>query len=207
MSYIDANYVRANRILPSSLSSGGTTFTDTSGGVGAGILGGGIVQVCWGRFDSRSSFIANNTGTRVGPSLGWQVEINPRSSSNKMMVYVQWSGEITETHNHTMGITRRVGGTYTNIGPLDTDGNRNSGIACPYMTFASSVGNNGSTPACATYWVLDEPGTTAEIQYMPWVRDTSGSTSTMYINRTISDIDNAQYEAMISTMMVWEVSF
>lgn len=38
MAYIDANYVRANRVLPSSLSSGGSSFSETAGGTGAGPL-------------------------------------------------------------------------------------------------------------------------------------------------------------------------
>lgn len=43
MSYIDANYVRANRILPTSLSGGGSSFSKTTGGSGYGVNGGGII--------------------------------------------------------------------------------------------------------------------------------------------------------------------
>ena len=34
MAYIDANYVRANRVLPSSLSSGGSFFSETAARMG-----------------------------------------------------------------------------------------------------------------------------------------------------------------------------
>ena len=207
MSYIDANYVRANRILPTSLSSGGSTFSETTGGSGYGVLGGGIVQVVWGRFDSRTSVLTSSSGTRIGPSVGWQVEIVPRSSSNKILVYVQWSGEIIDTHNMVMGITRRnvTASTYTDIGPTSGDGSRNSGIAPPYMSYAAGAANNVSSPEGATYWTLDQPNTTNTLQYMPWVR--TRSNRTMYLGRTVDDLNQDNREAMINTMMAWEVSF
>jgi len=208
MAYIDANYVRANRVLPSSLSSGGSFFSETAGGTGAGPLGGGVVQVCWGRFDSRTSTVVSSSGGRLGPSLGWQVEINPRNSTNRMMVYVQWTGEIDNPWDLTLGVTRRVGGTYTDIASRVGDGsNRNSGIAPPYMTWATTSANNLNSPTCATYWVTDNPNTTSEIQYMPWAKWDAASSTTMYINRTFADANGGNYEAGICTMMVWECSY
>jgi len=207
MASIDADYVKANRIMPYSDLSyyyiGGQEITDTSDGPGYGIQGGGIVQVCWGRFDSVITWSITSSGTTVGNFF--QVQISPRRSTNKMLVYTQWSGEFNSTHNMTFGITRQVGSNSTTIGPTSGDGNRNSGIAPPYMSYAAAAANSVSTPEAAVYWTLDQPNTTSTIQYFPWVK--TDTNRTMYINSTVTDGNSNQYERMICTMMVWEVSF
>ena len=210
MSRLDPNHVRVDRIFPPSLSGGpgGYNFSETGNGQGQGIIGGGIVQVVWGRFDSATSnYIGGGlNGSLVGPSLGWQVEIVPRHPRNKILIYCQWSGEVSGTHDVMASLDRRNvnTGSYTTIGTQSGDGNRLTGITPPKMSYAQAASNNASTPESFTLWFVDEPNTTNTLQYMPRVY--ARTARTMYIGRCQSDTNSRGYERMINTMMAWEIS-
>lgn len=219
MAKLDTNHLRVDRIFPTNLSNvggqgpGGLFFTETgTAGQGEGVNCGGIVQVVWGRFDSATSAsIPGNTGgTRIGPSLGWQVEITPKSRLNRILIYCQWSGEISTPWSMVCGLTRRDvnQGTYTTIGPQSGDGNRLSGISVPKISYAQAAGNNASTPESFTLWFVDSPGNSfrapGPLQYMPWIA--TNANRTMYIGRTQGDSNTRGHERMINTMMAWEIS-
>jgi len=144
-----------------------------------------------------SQSLSNSAFTNI---TGLEVSITPSSTSNKILIFVEWCGEHSEDnpHNNLFGIKRNS----TDIGLPSSYGSRQPGIAPINISFGS---NADSTPENATYNFLDSPNTTSSITYRATIF-CQGSGQTLYNNRTVSDSDVIDYERLTSSITVMEIA-
>lgn len=149
-----------------------------------------------------STIYSQSTGANVYTEVSGLsgVQITPRRSFNRILIYVKWCGEIASMWDVTWTMGRN--GSLINL-PSGYS-NRNAGATCAADTYSSSAVNNASTPAQMNFWTLDTPSTTSTINYSLYIR--SRTNQTLYTNRTQSDTNNNSYERMISSIHLLEVS-
>jgi hypothetical protein len=82
-------------------------------------------------------------------------------------------------------------------------GSKSAAIAMAGLGYFDN--DNDSTPATVNFHYFDSPATTSTITYAPGVGTTDG-TKTIYINRTVSDIDTIGYERGISSITLMEIA-
>jgi len=139
--------IRTNSIVP-------------SGGVVAGATGGGIIQVV-------QDFITTSAST-TSTSLvqtGLSATITPRSTSNKILIWVNGIGSAGGTDQVAFQMRR---GTGTNIANQATSINFSSQVTC-------AVCEGQRTRQPLNFCLLDEPGTTSATTYHLYWRTSSGT--------------------------------
>ena len=82
------------------------------------------------------------------------------------------------------------------------DGNRNCGISTSTISYGGST-DADSTPEVANYSYFDSPNTTSQITYKVGVL--TNSNTSVYINRTASNVDTNEYERGISFISATEI--
>lgn len=180
MSTLESNYLSTD------------TLTDGSN------LGNVIQTVVLDNSTTYSQLTGANVYTAITGLSG--VQITPRRSSNRILIYAKWCGEIQSMWDVTWTIARN--GSLISFPSFY--GSRNAGTTCGADTYSQAGGNNASTPAQMNFWTLDQPSTTSTTTYSLVVR--SRINRTIYTNRTISDTNNVAYERMISSIHLLEVS-
>lgn len=189
MSVLEQNVVRCNRLYP-------------IGGIPSGAFSGGVIQMASMTYSTPTTLAVLATNLTALP---YSITITPRNSSNRMLIYVRWCGELDDGHDTTFCVRRTGPSVGTNfLGTNHSDGLRNVGIAVPVMSYAAAAGNNDSTPEACQFWYSDTPNTSGAVTYTPFVRSTIEQT--IRINRTWTDTDSSSYERMISGIIVLEVS-
>ena len=88
----------------------------------------------------------------------------------------------------------------TAIGVGTSTGNRQA------ITSALGAANTGQTLVSTTAVFLDSPATTSATTYSANVSHGSGTTRTLYVNRTVDDTNNDEFPRSISTITVIEVT-
>jgi len=165
--------VRTNSIVP-------------IGGVPGGASGGGIIQtVSTTKTDSFTFSVSQGSFTDI---TGMSVSITPRSSSNKICVFVSLGSS-----GSGMDALYRIVRDSTVIG-AGTAGTIGNGFNC-YQ------GNDGGKVFSTGFYFLDSPATTSAITYKIQGTQTGGS-GTVHIGRRQAD-SSAGYS---NTIMVMEVS-
>lgn len=132
------------------------------------------------------------TGTSAADITGLTVAITPASASNKVLVIAQ----ITASFATQEAFLRLSGGNATTyIGA--TAGSRTRGVTQP----AENAGGGRATTQTLIY--LDSPATTSAVTYavQGWV--VSGGS--LYINRSVTDTDNANFLRGASSITAIEV--
>lgn len=161
--------------------------------------GGGVVQTNYSHVTTITSrALTANTDISVSEI---STSITPKSSSNGILIYARWSGEIDNLWNVMWGLQRN--GTYL-TNPGNTPGSRTYGVLPGGDSYAAAAENNASTPAMVDFWWYDEPGSTNTLTYTLTCRSVNGLV--LYINRTFTDANNSSHERMTSGIMLWEIA-
>ena len=164
------------------------------------IAGGGIIQVRRAIYSTPATFSHGTDSLVQLPGLS--ISITPKSSSNRILIYIRFNGEIQNSHNALFHVLKN--GSSITV-PTVSFSNRNYGLIPPGESYAVNAGNFGSTPCTADYWWMDAPGTTSSVTYAAGCRF-SYSQGTECINRTRSDSNTTGYERMSSEIVVMEVT-
>lgn len=173
---------------------------------------GAPIQTRFKHFTHRSSqsLTGDSTPTVNNVITNFQSSITPRKTGNKILIGVQWCGEIDDLWNAAFMIKRTTGGTFAfteDFGNQTVGWNpaMQAGTATGFDTYAAAAENNASTPASCTFWVWDGYVSSTNITtYALAVR--CSQNETIYTNRTQSDTDNDQHERFQSWMCLMEFS-
>tara|TARA_E500000081_G_C6017244_1_gene298491 strand:- start:32 stop:571 length:540 start_codon:yes stop_codon:yes gene_type:complete len=172
----------------------------TNGGVAAsGIPSGGIVQVKHAqKTDTGDVAISANTDTIIHTDL--QVTITPTSANS----IIKLKGQIFGEHGDADNIYNHMVFFYRDTTKLasPTAGSRTSGVATMTRTYTTL--NADTTPEYAYYAYFDSPSTTSAITYKLGIR--AATAETFYINRTVTDGDDAGSERGTSFISATEIA-
>jgi len=173
------------------LSYSGTAWVPAASGASLGA--GTILQVVQGvKTDPQFSSVVSGGTVAIS---GLSASITPRATSSKVLVMYDISGA---PGNTGYSIILERGGTPISLG--DADGSR---------TQVTSGGNitGGSAPTgVAAAIVLDSPNTTSSVTYTFSIVNSSGTTQTLLINRSIDDSNAARYTRAASRVTLMEVA-
>jgi len=161
---------------------------------------GTVLQTVHKQSLTTSSLTSDSGGNQIS---ALSTNITPKSSSSKFLITVTICGEFSNSgqpYNSMFSISRTIGGTHTELVASST-GNRTAGIMTPTISFQV---NASSTMEAASYQYVDSPNTTSQITYAPRVK--SNTSNTFYLNRTVSDTNNADYERGTSTIVIQEIA-
>jgi len=168
-------------------------FLISDGGVlkriDASFIGGGLVQVVQGTYDSMTSTSSHNTMV----DMGLNVNITPSSSSNKVLCFfnvnLQPNGD-----GYSGGISIVRGSTAIRTG----SSGQNRGTA---QIWSGEGSNNKYHMNHFTGMVLDSPSTTSQTNYK--VQFASGySGQTVYVNRNYSNVNHFDSTCTIVCMEI-----
>lgn len=160
---------------------------------------GGIIQtVILNDTTQRSQSFTINTRASI---TGLSASITPRRSSNSILIYVRWCGEVSTLWNSMFGL-RRNG---TDIGNPTALSLQEAGITCGMDTYSANAAENASTPAQMNFWYRDSPATTSDVTYDVTFISSAG-TVTLCTNRTITNSNTSSYELPTSSVYLLEVS-
>jgi len=139
--------------------------------------------------------LGQNTDTTV---TGMTVNITPSFSNSIILLTGQIMGEHTHPHNMLFTFFRDT----TKLGQ-PAGGSRNVGIA----PFPNTYHNDAaSTPEFVNFQHHDTPSTTSQITYKITGNTNQSSSTTLFVNRTITDTDNSAYERGMSFIMAQEIA-
>jgi hypothetical protein len=162
----------------------------------AGATGGKILQVV--STTKTDTFSASVAGGGTTSLTGLTATITPSATASKILVFATVTGSQSTEYASMMAILTRGG---TPIGVGDTAGSRTPITAgmVARLTNSSDIGE-------ATVLYLDSPSSTSALTYGIDLLNSSGSTRTIYVNRTVADADVAERPRSSSTITVMEVS-
>jgi len=205
--------------MPISINGSGTVTGISVGGLPDGIVdtdmiaakavtapkrgAGAILQVVNTHVTAASSVSMN--GNEFTNLSVINTSITPSSTSSKILVNMYLMGEGNDNDsNFITRVERDISGgtTGTRLGGVDSG----SRLGCfQAVTEAHDSGNTGSTTTYIQFSnYLDSPNTTSACTYKLFIRNDSNRT--WYINRTVSDPDNASGERGHSFCTLMEVA-
>jgi len=181
----------ANRVL---------TLPDANGTIATTTTAGKILQVVQGGSNVASSASVASKATQ---DTGIQVSITPSSASSKILVIATISGSASANiNNWAMTLQKKTGsGSFANLTAANgaADGSRYLSISGTNMDNVYSMFNVG-------FNFLDTAGSTDTLIYRAAYFNSSGSTRTLYINRSSQDTDNNDYTRGASWIQAMEVA-
>ena len=127
----------------------------------------------------------------------FNVIITPNSTSSIIKLEANIMYESANAPQDTMWFFYR---NTTKLGATGNLGSRKGGISSGVISYRD---NNASTPEFATLAYFDQPQTTSAITYKLGVI-TSASNS-LFINRTVSDLNSGGYERGVSLISATEI--
>ena len=161
---------------------------------------GKILQVVQGGSNVASSASVASKATQ---DTGIQVSITPSSASSKILVIATISGSASANiNNWAMTLQKKTGsGSFANLTAANgaADGSRYLSISGTNMDNVYSMFNVG-------FNFLDTAGSTDTLIYRAAYFNSSGSTRTLYINRSSQDTDNNDYTRGASWIQAMEVA-
>lgn len=128
---------------------------------------------------------------------GMTLNITPNFSNSIILLTAQIMGEHTYPHNLMFTFFRDS----TRLGQPTAD-TRNVGIAPFPITYN---GDAATTPEFVYFGHHDEPSSTSQITYTIRGNTSTGSSTTLFVNRTINDLDGTTYERGMSFLMAQEI--
>ena len=183
-------------------SDGSTTISGnaTCSGTATGFGGGKLLQVVQGGSNVASS---QSVASKATADTGIQVSITPSSASSKILIIATISGcKSANIYNWAMTLQKKTGsGSFANLTAANgaAAGNRYLAISGTRMDNIYSMYNVG-------FNFLDTAGSTDTLIYRAAYFNSSGSTRTLYINRTADDSDNNDYPRGASWIQALEVA-
>ena len=217
--FSDAIYRSVDKIFPIGFS---PSLSGTPGHSATYSLG-GLVQVqqrCFAQPSSHSILKnvwwwpdQNNNNTLTS----YTCRIYPRSTSNKIIIYVRWCGEWSGQASNAMAIRRTYNGDYTTAtllnrnSSINGDGNRTSCIS-PVISSHSAIPpagtDTGSTPEQCACWYIDRGHNASGGNYVEYGPAFKNGTAnrTVYTNRCSGDSNTSGRERLISQVILFEFS-
>lgn len=179
------------------------SIQNAAGNVSIPVMAGAIIQVqheqlLTGTFSQSitalTDSVVNNFPT---------VTITPTSTSSKIKIDCQWSGEFgadTSESNHIFFFYRDA----VKLGNTSSNTNSYNGICQAGLTRRTDTGNNGSTGNMLSMTFFDEPNTTSAVTYKLGV--IMSATQILYINRNVSSPNSSNYENGTSFISATEIA-
>ncbi len=159
---------------------------------------GGIIQVQYTQFTGTNSVsITANTNAII---TDLTVNITPASTSSVIHLQAHIFGELdsdANSYNNTLFFFRDT----TKLAH-PAAGNRNVGISSLTRTYDQP--DDQSTPLIGRYDYFDRPSTTSEITYKCGI--VTYTNDTLFINRTVGDVDGTAYERGVSFISATEIA-
>ena len=183
-------------------SDGSTTISGnaTCSGTATGFGGGKLLQVVQGGSNVASS---QSVASKATADTGIQVSITPSSASSKILIIATISGAASAIiNNWAMTLQKKTGsGSFANLTAANgaAAGSRYLSISGTNMDNIYSMFNVG-------FNFLDTAGSTDTLIYRAAYFNSSGSTRTLYINRSSADSDNNDYTRGASWIQALEIS-
>ena len=183
-------------------SDGSTTISGnaTCSGTATGFGGGKLLQVVQGGSNVASS---QSVASKATADTGIQVSITPSSASSKILIIATISGAASAIiNNWAMTLQKKTGsGSFATLTAANgaADGSRYLSIAGTKMHGVYSLCSVG-------FNFLDTAGSTDTLIYRAAYFNSSGSTRTLYINRSSADSDNNDYTRGASWIQALEIA-
>ena len=175
-------------------SDGDGTILTTNSSVGK------ILQVVQGGTNVASSASVASKATQ---DTGIQVSITPSSASSKILIIATISGGASAAiNNWAMTLQKKTGsGSFANITAANgaADGNR-------YLSISGTRMHSVYSMYHVNFNFLDTGGSTDTLIYRVVYFNSSGSTRTLYINRSSEDTNNNDYTRGASWIQAMEVA-
>jgi hypothetical protein len=168
-----------------------TNITDTSGS-GSAYAKGHVVQVVSASLNTASISTATSF-----TSIGLTASITPSSSSSKILVSASVAcsfAGVDSLRRANLSLFRGA----TNLSTPAAAGSRSGGFGAP----RNAAGAAEMTVVSPSF--LDSPSSTSALTYSVQIRVESGDT--FYVNRALSDSDNALFPRGTSTITLMEIA-
>jgi hypothetical protein len=185
---------------PVAIATGSSGQVLTSGGAGAApaFAGGGkVLQVI--QTHNVTGVSQSLTANTIANITNLSAAITPTATSSKILVMVNWSGEVSTAVSQDVNLGLKRGATV--VGSPTSEGSRIPGIMPLSINYVSA--NNDSTPESCVYQYLDSPSTASAVTYYA-TAECSGNT-TLYSCRTVADSDSSTYDRTTTTMTLMEI--
>lgn len=163
---------------------------------------GGIIQIQYSQLTTETTSQAFSASTPAVVNNFPTVNITPNATSSKIKIDVSMMFEFGNSgsqHNHIFFLYRDS----TRIGYTGTATSTWYGIAMATNTY-TETGNEASTPNQLHLHFFDEPNTTSQVTYK--LGFLNNAAQTLYINRTVSANNAANYERGISFISAMEIA-
>ena len=156
--------------------------------------------------DTASNYSSSNTSWRIGGTTGstFGVAITPRSATSKMLITGTLSCSVTgPQYNIGVHVMKYTGsGSAEDISGATADAASNR----KRVHSVTEMNHSDNTQQTAPFNYLDTAGQTTEIIYSLGITNPSSTSRTVYINRGVSDTDQAYYPRAVSTITVMEIA-
>jgi hypothetical protein len=131
----------------------------------------------------------------------FSVSITPKSASSKILLLGRLFCEPTQAgwNDQTYYFTSTIS---TRVNCPAAAGVRNVGMSMPHIGYWADDRN--TTPAMVNLATVDSPNTTSQITY--WFGTQSDAAGTLYINRTLQDVDQTYVERGTSEIIAMEIA-
>ena len=156
--------------------------------------------------DTASNYSSSVTTWRIGGTTGssFGVAITPKSATSKMLIFGTLSCSVTgPQYNigvHVMKYTGSGSAEIISGATADAASNRKR------VTSVTEMNHSENTQQTAPFNYLDTAGQTTEIIYSLGLNNPSSTSRTVYINRGVTDTDQAYYPRAVSTITVMEIA-
>ena len=168
--------------------------------------GGGIIQVKMNSDTTTTGSVGCSSKTTHYDIPNLNVTITPTSSSSKILVSFNLTGEGSQaTHRIGFRLKRAISGGSTGYIQGNATGSRIPVVTMPNEPYHGEDMNSTLENASFTNY-LDSPSTTSAVTYTVQIRFHEDNSQTWYYNRTVSNSDNEAAEIGISLITVMEVS-
>ena len=147
-----------------------------------------------------SQSLSANTNTVVS---GFFLAITPTSTSSKILVTMQWSGESSLAHDLIFGLQVLI--PFAAIfypGMPSNIGSRRGGLAQTLTSYTSS--DNSTTMESASFSILYSPNSTESITHKVFANHKDAVT--LFNQRSVSDTDATSRERIPSTLQLMEIA-
>ena len=149
------------------------------------------------KLDTASQAVTAGSSWSYNPS-NFRVTITPSSASNKIVLIGQITVGISVVGN--IGVSLDQDGSELDTTRAAADGNRSR------ATVTSGPPSDSARPICYSVVMEVDAGSTSERYYNYRIRHGSGSTRTLYINRSGDDSNNVYHFRAASSLFAIEVA-
>ena len=159
--------------------------------------GGGIIQVVSVTKTDAESLTGSSTPQLIP---GMQATITPQSASNKILVMVSLYASVAGSYAAQYAVLRRDS---TDICVGSAAGSRNR--ATISLQDPNHYGDASYGPGFAAVNHLDSPATTSAVTYSLYHAEADNGGNGFYVNRSVTDTDNTNFNRVTSSITLMEI--